>query len=391
MKKITRLKKRLYGRIIMLAIYPEHEIACYLDKCTALGRCNYNTKQVSDGGGKQPLQHPITFPQFKLGHYLPPVFYSFIKFYARLTIKIYCRKIIVNKPELLNVRGPVLLACNHPNSFLDGMIITTLFDEPVHSLARGDAFKNKRVNKFLRSMQLLPVYRTSEGVENLEHNYTTFSECIKAFEKKEVVLIFSEGRCENEWHLRPLKKGTARLAVTAWEKGIPLQVIPTAINYSSFKSFGKEVHLFFGEPLNHQTILSHKSEGKKHLIFNELLAAQLKQYVYEIDAADKAAVRKKFSLVATVATYFLLLPAIIGWLIHAPLFYGCQMFSKKFYYSGHFDSVQTSLLLLLYPFYLLLLFFISAWLVHPLFAGVTVFASPFLAWAAVRVKIALRI
>ncbi len=282
----------------------------------------------------------------------------------------------------------MLLACNHPNSFLDGMIITTLFDEPVHSLARGDAFKNNRINKFLRSMQLLPVYRTSEGVENLEHNYTTFSDCINAFEKKEVVLIFSEGRCENEWHLRPLKKGTARLAVTAWEKGIPLMVIPTAINYSSFKNFGKEVHLFFGEPLNAQTILSHPSEGKKHLIFNEMLSAQLKQYVYEIDPADKATIRKKFSLVANAATYFLLLPAIIGWFIHAPLFYACKFFSKTFYNSGHFDSVQTSLLLLLYPFYLLLLFFLSAWLIHPIVAIVLLLTSPFFAWAAIRVKIA---
>lgn len=317
------------------------------------------------------------------------MFYSLIKFYARLTIKIYCRKVIVNKPGVLTIRGPVLLACNHPNSFLDGMIITTLFNEPVHSLARGDAFKNKRVNKFLRSMQLLPVYRTSEGVENLEHNYTTFSDCINAFERKEVVLIFSEGRCENEWHLRPLKKGTARLAVTAWEKGIPLQVIPTAINYSSFKNFGKEVHLFFGEPLNDKDILSQQNEGKKHLVFNELLNRQLQQYVYEIEAGDKETVRKKFSLFANAATYVLLLPAIAGWFIHAALFYTCKFFSKPFYNSGHYDSVQTSLLLLLYPFYLLLLFFLAAWLIDPIVATVLLLTSPFFAWAAIRVKIAM--
>ena len=136
-----------------------------------------------------------------------PVFYSLIKLYARLAIKIYCTKIIINKPEVLLQKGPILLACNHPNSFLDGVILTTLFDAPVYSLARGDAFKNSRVNKLLRGIKLLPVYRTSEGVENLEHNYTTFASCRQAFDEKSIVLIFSEGRCENEWHLRPLRKG----------------------------------------------------------------------------------------------------------------------------------------------------------------------------------------
>ena len=70
---------------------------------------------------------------------------------------------------------------------------------------------------------MLPVYRVSEGVENLENNYTTFDACQKIFKKNKIVLIFSEGRCINEWHLRPLKKGTARLALTAWQHNIPLK------------------------------------------------------------------------------------------------------------------------------------------------------------------------
>ena len=35
--------------------------------------------------------------------------------------------------------------------------------------------------------------QTSEGVENLEHNYTTFAVCQQAFEQGAIVLIFSEG------------------------------------------------------------------------------------------------------------------------------------------------------------------------------------------------------
>lgn len=314
------------------------------------------------------------------------MFYSLVKVYARLAIKIYCRRVVINKPEVLKTNGPLLLAANHPNSFLDGIILTTLFNQPVHSLARGDAFKNKWVNKFLRSIQLLPVYRTSEGVENLEYNYTTFASCQDVFEENGSVLIFSEGRCENEWHLRPLKKGTARLAISSWQKNISLKVVPVAFNYSSFKSFGKEVHLFFGETITSAALDLHAPHGKQLLDFNILLQAQLKELVYEIDKKDKATRKKIFSVKRTSSFYILLIPALAGFLAHVPLFFLCKTFTEiRFKNSGHYDSVLTSLLLLFYPVYwiAILLIAYSSLSLPGLLVSV---AMPFTAGACVQVK-----
>lgn len=284
----------------------------------------------------------------------------------------------------------MLFASNHPNSFLDGMILTTLLDEPLHSLARGDAFKKHYTNKLLRWLKLLPVYRTSEGVENLEHNYTTFAACRETFKKNGLVLIFSEGRCENEWHLRPLKKGTARLAITSWQQGIPLTVIPTAINYSSFKKFGKEVHLFFGENIEADKVLTEESEGKQLLAFNVELENQLRNMVYEISPDDKATVKKTFSIKIKPSFYFLILPAIAGWILHAFLFYPCKLFSIPHKNTGHYDSVLTSLLLLLYPVYLFLISFFAigflGWMGMP-----AIFLLPFTAWSCVQVKYQLNL
>jgi 1-acyl-sn-glycerol-3-phosphate acyltransferase len=293
---------------------------------------------------------------------------------------------VINKPAILQMEGPLLLAANHPNSFLDGIILTTLFEEPVYSLARGDAFRNKTLDRILRRMKLLPVYRTSEGVGNLEENYTTFASCRKAFEERGIVLIFSEGKCENEWHLRPLRKGTARLAITSWQQGIPLTVIPTAFNYSSFRNFGKEVHLSFGENIDRISIESEPTPGKQLLAFNEQLKQQLKRMVYEILPGDEETVRDKFQIKITPSFYFLLLPAIIGWIVHAPLFYPARIFTKiKFASSDHYDSVLTSLLLLSYPVYVVMLFFIF-YCISPLLAIASILMLPFSAWALVQVK-----
>ena len=75
--------------------------------------------------------------------------YSFVKIIARLALPIYCRDIAINRKELLKHDGPLLLAVNHPNSFLDAIILCTLFDKPLYALARGDAFKNKFFAKIL--------------------------------------------------------------------------------------------------------------------------------------------------------------------------------------------------------------------------------------------------
>lgn len=313
--------------------------------------------------------------------------FAILKLYARLAIKIYCRKIFINKPELLKIKGPVLFAANHPNSFLDGIILTTLLEANLYSLARGDAFRNKKYAKLLRWLHLLPVYRTSEGVENLSHNYSTFASCIEVFKKNGLVMIFSEGRCINEWHLRPLKKGTARLAISAWQQGIDVQVMPLGFNYNTFRNFGKNVFLNFGEPLDKSAVMQHVSDGRLLLSFNEQLEAQLQQLVYEINPDDKKLMKEKLFVPQPLWKVVLLaVPALAGWLLHAPLYYAAKAFTNRFFNNDHYDSVIASILVLAYPFYLLIFCVAFGVLFNWLTAVGIFFLLPFTAWACVQLK-----
>jgi 1-acyl-sn-glycerol-3-phosphate acyltransferase len=315
------------------------------------------------------------------------VLFWILKTYAKLAIRLYCRKIVINKPEILSIKGPVLFAANHPNSFLDGIILTTLLEQPLYSLARGDAFKQKKYEQLLRWLHLLPVYRTSEGVENLEHNYTTFEACHKVFENRGLVMIFSEGRCINEWHLRPLKKGTARLATSAWQKGIDLRVIPVGFNYNTFRNFGKNVFINFGEPLDKGQILEHESDGKLLLSFNEQLKKQLAGLVYEIDPSDRKRLKERLYVHQPVLKkVFLALPALIGFITHAPLYFTVKAITKKYFDNDHFDSVVVSLLTLSYPIYLLLIYMVIAFSFSWIVAFSVFIVLPFCAWSCVQLK-----
>lgn len=311
--------------------------------------------------------HRVTKRKIKL-------LYSILKIYVRLTMPLFCNSIAVNRKDIPKINGPLLIASNHPNSFLDAIIFDILFDMPVTALARGDAFKNKKAFRLLRSLKMLPVYRMREGAENLNTNYDTFDTCIEIFKQGEGVLIFSEGFCVNEWHLRPLKKGTARLAFKAWDEGVPLKVLPAGINYSSFRKPGKKIVVNFGDFLEASSFEETSTYGAKYLLFNKELYARLCPLVYEMSAGNKTELTQKFG--TTPLRHKLLLApfAVLGALLHAP-FYAlawiiAHYFNKK---NVHFDSMLFAVLMLGYPLYLVL----AAWSVS-FYAGFPMTVLPLL-------------
>lgn len=289
---------------------------------------------------------------------------------------------------MLLLKGPLLIAANHPNSFFDAIILATLFKQPVYSLARGDVFKKPFFARLLASLNILPVYRVTEGVENLEHNYTTFDRCREIFRQGGVVLIFCEGRCINEWHLRPLMKGTARLAISSWQADIPLKVLPAGINYSSFYTFGKNIQLGFGNCITAADIETDNGHGKSIASFNKLLNGQLQQLVTEIDKADRQKIKTAFGTPVSLLKKILLsVPAVFGWLVHAPLYLPLRSFAfKKAGTNDHFDSVLTGLLFITYPLYLLLLGTVACFITGSAVCFLLVLLLPFCAWAYTQVK-----
>ena len=235
---------------------------------------------------------------------------------------------------------------------------------------------------------MLPVYRTSEGTENMEHNYRTFDACKEIFKKNGIVLIFSEGRCVNEWHLRPLKKGTARLAISAWKDEIDLTVLPIGINYQSFRSFGKNIHLRVGKRITKKDIDHQNGFGKSVQSFNELLSTKLKELVYEIDKQDDEKKRAYFKVTFPGFVKMLLaIPALLGYILHFPIYYPAKITAAKTSkHNDHYDSILIGMLFLFYPLYLVLLSLLVHWFFPGNFAWTVFILLPFCAWSYLQLK-----
>lgn len=283
--------------------------------------------------------------------------YHLFYYPARIALYFYCRQLQINKREFTKLSGPLILAANHPNSFLDAIIIASIFKHPVYSLARGDAFVSPWIIMILRSLKMLPVYRISEGKENLKNNFNTFDSVNELLQKDKIVLIFSEGLCINEWHLRPLKKGTARMAIRAWESNIPLKVLPVGINYSSFRHFGKKMIINFGDIITQENF-NNENDGKNIIAFNQRLNEQLSSLIYEIPAGDIEKRRKIFEIQKPEFHKTLLfIPAMAGYLLHAPFYLAVHYFIRK-KASVHYDGIIVGIIFLLYPWLILLALYI---------------------------------
>ena len=180
----------------------------------------------------------------------------------------------------------MLFVGNHQNSFLDGIMVGSYLPQPLHFLMRADMFRNPIARFCLRELNVAPVYRLEEGLENVHKNLDTFTDIFNILKENGNLIVFSEGICIQEKRLQKLRKGTARMAFGAEEKyGIDVHIVPVGINYTYPSEFRKEVMISFHEPFSIKELTDKYkvSPAKALLAFNEKVEAGLRKEVIIIE------------------------------------------------------------------------------------------------------------
>jgi glycerol-3-phosphate O-acyltransferase / dihydroxyacetone phosphate acyltransferase len=212
-----------------------------------------------------------------------------LKYYLCFIIAIFFKRSKIKNAHFLRVKGPVIIAMNHPNAFMDPVAFSTLTYPPkVHYLARGDAFKKGIVTAILESLGIIPIFRIQDGgKEGLKKNDETYERVNTLLKRNKKIIIFAEGLCIQERRLRPLKKGVPRMIFGAMETHnlTNLTVVPVGINYSNPSQFRSNVFFNVGEPIK----VSDYMDAYKELpakTMNEFLAdltPKMKELIINID------------------------------------------------------------------------------------------------------------
>jgi hypothetical protein len=230
--------------------------------------------------------------------------------------------------------------------------------------------------------------------------------------------------------VKAIKKGAARIAWTAFNNPLiknQFRVLPVGINYNGFGQPGKRVIIDFEKAITANQFGEAYEAGEFIQQFNYLLRASLDRAVLTGTSGSNSVVpflvsnyrnagsknmiaelkknqqlvndnclplavnnviqpgltaSTKFQFILNTAGYIILmLPAIIGWLTHVFFFYPLNRIVKqKTKGTVFYDSVMFGMLLLLYPFYWLILSITGIVLIKSTFIKSIIFMLPVFAW-----------
>lgn len=185
--------------------------------------------------------------------------------------RFFFKEFEVNGRENIPKDAGYILALNHPNSFLDAILCGVSSPPSLYYLTRSDVFVSPW-DMFLESIQMMPVYRMRDGIKKLAKNEDTFKRCYELIDNDSGVLIFSEANTAKEYSLRPISKGTARLAINAQLAcAKPMYILPAGISYVNHDHSGHKVFLNYGQPISISKYLA-EYENQAPVTLNKLKA-----------------------------------------------------------------------------------------------------------------------
>ena len=267
----------------------------------------------------------------------------FLKLFIRAALWLFCAEINTKNKFLLNTKGSLLIIANHPNSFLDAIIIGSRYNRPIHFLARGDMFSKKHHRFLLKLLNMIPVYRQIEGKELLHLNEYAFLESVRLLKNNEAVLIFIEGNCLNTNILQPFKKGAARILQGCHSENLFPQIHLAGISYNNFKGIAKRVNLCLNTYEQNKPLMT----AKDRVFFNNSVFVKLSALILPTSLIP--GIKKN-------AFYYFNLP------FYRLIF---ALVDQKTKGTVFFDSVLFSVLLFLYPIYLISVIYILLFMSIP--------------------------
>ncbi len=212
--------------------------------------------------------------------------YYIVKPLVKGLLPVYYKKIAVDNRTIVPQNGPVLIASNHPNSFMDAFLMGVFMNRTANFLVRGDVFKHPVVRFVLEQTNQIPIYRKRDGFSNIKQNDRTFEICYDKFQKGELITIYSEGLCITEKRLRTIQKGTARMAFGLYdERGLDnLVIVPHGINYFEGTKSRTTVMTAYGQPIHVKDYLDLYKEEPSRAIrkLTEDIETQLQKLVIHI-------------------------------------------------------------------------------------------------------------
>ena len=172
--------------------------------------------------------------------------------------KLYYPFKVINKENIKNLEGPIIVCGNHIH-LMDQFLPILNINRPIHYLAKIEYFNNKKTRWFFKGTGCIPVNREI-------HDQNAKDLAMDVLNKGLALGIFPEGtRNKTKELLLPFKHGAVSLA-----KKSNATIVPFAIK-GDYKFRTKNLKIIFGKPYKILSDDIDKENNKLHKIILDLL------------------------------------------------------------------------------------------------------------------------
>ena len=170
--------------------------------------------------------------------------------FLTLVARTFYKRIEVVGLQNVPANGAVILAGNHPNALIDGLLVMSHAGRtPVHLLGNAKLWRVPLLARLLDALGAVPVMRREEHGADAD-NRDAFDRVDEVLARGGCVAIFPEGVSHTDSQLSRLKTGAARMALrAAARRETGVAIVPFGLTYLDRHRFRSQVLLHFGAPM----------------------------------------------------------------------------------------------------------------------------------------------
>jgi glycerol-3-phosphate O-acyltransferase/dihydroxyacetone phosphate acyltransferase len=178
--------------------------------------------------------------------------YDFLKLIVRIILRIFYPDTIFINEEGLKFDNPTIVVSNHPNTLLDAVGVAARVQKRLFFLANSSLFASPVAGWLLNRLYCIPIMRKEDAEKKQVNNDHSFQRAYEHLAGGGSIYIAPEGSSYMERRLRPLKSGTARIALGTeaannWSVGVT--ILPVGLTYSNPHKFGSRLIFNVGAPI----------------------------------------------------------------------------------------------------------------------------------------------
>ena len=144
-----------------------------------------------------------------------PPGYRIFRWLARFLAGLFYRRVEVAGLERVPLSGPLVVAANHHQGLMDGILLTAALPRRLRPIAKAPIFGYPVIGQFARLAGAIPVHRRQDPGGSAGDNQAMLGAAQCALRQGDAILIFPEGVSQPEPALMPLRTGAARLVLGA--------------------------------------------------------------------------------------------------------------------------------------------------------------------------------